>query len=341
MHLAIVGATGVVGQTILKALPDYNLDIEELTLVASSRSVGKAIEYNGTTYHCVSCEEAIYRKPDIAIFSAGGSTSLEWAPRFAEVGCRVIDNSSAWRMDDTKKLVVPEVNAHVLEASDYIIANPNCSTIQLVVALQVLEKYYGLERVVVSTYQSVSGTGKAALDQLRLERDGEELSSDQRVYPYQIDNNCIPHCDIFLENDYTKEEMKLLNESRKILQLPQLKLTATAVRVPVSLSHSESVNVELKKPFEISDVKNHLEQKEGITVLDDPAQLQYPMPFYAAGSNDVFVGRLRRDTSHDQALNMWVVSDNLRKGAATNALQIAEIVQNKFLNVIERTGILA
>lgn len=340
MHLAIVGATGVVGQTILESLKEFNVDFTQLTLVASERSKGKVIDFDGKQYACVTCAEAVNLKPDMAIFSAGGSTSLEWAPRFAQVGCRVIDNSSAWRMDDGKKLIVPEVNGGSLEADDYIIANPNCSTIQLVVALNALEEKYGIERVVLSTYQSVSGTGKSALDQLRIEREGN-VEVVERVYPYKIDNNCIPHCDVFLENDYTREEMKLLHESRKILAKPELRLTATAVRVPVTVSHSESVNVELKSDFSVKELREHLGKQKGITILDQPSEHSYPMPLYAAGQNDIFIGRIRRDTSHDQCVNMWIVSDNLRKGAATNALQIAELIQNRFISVSEQTGILA
>lgn len=331
MHLAIVGATGMVGRVMLEALEEYYLNWNQLTLVASDKSAGKKIDYKGKSYTLKSNKEAIALKPDIAIFSAGGSTSLEWAPQYAEVGCRVIDNSSAWRMDPEKKLIVPELNGHIIEKDDMIIANPNCSTIQLVVALQPLAKVYGLKRVVVSTYQAVSGTGAAAINQLDMERNGEDLSDEEQIYPYPIDNNCIPHCDVFFDNGYTREELKLVRESRKIMNLPELRLTATAVRVPVSRSHSEAVNVELDKAFEINEVKDLLSNTQSIVVLDDPKNEKYPMPLFAKDRNEVFVGRIRRDESQDNTLNMWVVSDNLRKGAATNALQIAEIIVNKFI----------
>ena len=331
MHLAIVGATGMVGRVMLEALKEYYLNWDQLTLVASDRSAGKKIDYKGKSYTLKTNVEAIALKPDIAIFSAGGATSKEWAPQYAEVGCRVIDNSSAWRMDPDKKLIVPEINGHVIEKNDMIIANPNCSTIQLVVALKPLSDTYGLRRVVVSTYQAVSGTGAAAVNQLDMERNGEELSVDQQIYPYPIDNNCIPHCDVFFENGYTREELKLVNESRKIMDLPDLRLTATAVRVPVSRSHSEAVNVEFDKSYDLDEVRELLAKATGVVVLDDPKNEKYPMPLFAENRNEVFVGRLRRDESQENTLNMWVVSDNLRKGAATNALQIAEIIVNKYI----------
>ena len=282
--------------------------------------------FGGRDWTIKSLEDAVAAAPDLALFSAGGNTSLEWAPKFAAVGTRVVDNSSAWRMDPTKKLVVPEINADVLTQEDMIIANPNCSTIQLVVALNPLHKAYGAKRVLVSTYQSVTGTGKAAVDQLEGERVGEDVDM---VYPYKIDRNCIPHCDIFLDNDYTKEEMKMTQETVKIIGDEGIKLAATAVRVPVQGGHSESVNVEFERPFDIADVKKLLSETDGVTLQDQPEFNTYPMPLMAEGKDDVFVGRLRRDFTTDNALNMWVVSDNLRKGAATNTVQIAEVLLKK------------
>ena len=326
MRIAVVGATGMVGQIILKVLAERSFPVTELIPVASSRSVGKTVTFGGRDWTIKSLEDAVAAAPDLALFSAGGNTSLEWAPKFAAVGTRVVDNSSAWRMDPTKKLVVPEINADVLTQEDMIIANPNCSTIQLVVALNPLHKAYGAKRVLVSTYQSVTGTGKAAVDQLEGERVGEDVDM---VYPYKIDRNCIPHCDIFLDNDYTKEEMKMTQETVKIIGDEGIKLAATAVRVPVQGGHSESVNVEFERPFDIADVKKLLSETDGVTLQDQPEFNTYPMPLMAEGKDDVFVGRLRRDFTTDNALNMWVVSDNLRKGAATNTVQIAEVLLNK------------
>jgi aspartate-semialdehyde dehydrogenase len=326
MRIAVVGATGMVGQIILKVLAERSFPVTELIPVASSRSVGKTVTFGGRDWTIKSLEDAVAAAPDLALFSAGGNTSLEWAPKFAAVGTRVVDNSSVWRMDPTKKLVVPEINADVLTQEDMIIANPNCSTIQLVVALNPLHKAYGAKRVLVSTYQSVTGTGKAAVDQLEGERVGEDVDM---VYPYKIDRNCIPHCDIFLDNDYTKEEMKMTQETAKIIGDEGIKLAATAVRVPVQGGHSESVNVEFKRPFDIADVKKLLSETDGVTLQDQPEFNTYPMPLMAEGKDDVFVGRLRRDFTTDNALNMWVVSDNLRKGAATNTVQIAEVLLKK------------
>jgi aspartate-semialdehyde dehydrogenase len=326
MRIAVVGATGMVGQIILKVLAERSFPVTELIPVASSRSVGKTVIFGGRDWTIKSLEDAVAAAPDLALFSAGGNTSLEWAPKFAAVGTRVVDNSSAWRMDPTKKLVVPEINADVLTQEDMIIANPNCSTIQLVVALNPLHQAYGAKRVLVSTYQSVTGTGKAAVDQLEGERVGEDVDM---VYPYKIDRNCIPHCDIFLDNDYTKEEMKMTQETVKIIGDEGIKLAATAVRVPVQGGHSESVNVEFERPFTIADVKKLLSETDGVTLQDQPEFNTYPMPLMAEGKDDVFVGRLRRDFTTDNALNMWVVSDNLRKGAATNTVQIAEVLLKK------------
>ena len=326
MRIAVVGATGMVGQIILKVLAERSFPVTELIPVASSRSVGKVVTFGGRDWTIKSLEDAIAAAPDLALFSAGGNTSLEWAPKFAAVGTRVVDNSSAWRMDPTKKLVVPEINADVLTEEDMIIANPNCSTIQLVVALNPLHQAYGAKRVLVSTYQSVTGTGKAAVDQLEGERVGDDVDM---VYPYKIDRNCIPHCDIFLDNDYTKEEMKMTQETVKIIGDEGIKLAATAVRVPVQGGHSESVNVEFERPFEMADVKELLSETDGVTLKDQPEFNTYPMPLMAEGKDDVFVGRLRRDFTTDNALNMWVVSDNLRKGAATNTVQIAEVLLKK------------
>jgi aspartate-semialdehyde dehydrogenase len=326
MRIAVVGATGMVGQIILKVLAERSFPVTELIPVASSRSVGKTVSFGSRDWTIKSLEDAVAAAPDLALFSAGGNTSLEWAPKFAAVGTRVVDNSSAWRMDPSKKLVVPEINADVLTQEDMIIANPNCSTIQLVVALNPLHKAYGAKRVLVSTYQSVTGTGKAAVDQLEGERVGDDVDM---VYPYKIDRNCIPHCDIFLDNDYTKEEMKMTQETVKIIGDEGIKLAATAVRVPVQGGHSESVNVEFERPFEIADVKKILSDTDGVTLQDQPEFNTYPMPLMAEGKDDVFVGRLRRDFTTDNALNMWVVSDNLRKGAATNTVQIAEVLLKK------------
>ncbi|MDR9375301.1 MAG: aspartate-semialdehyde dehydrogenase, partial [Schleiferiaceae bacterium] len=321
MKIAIVGATGMVGQVMLKLLVERSFPITELLPVASARSAGKTISWRGREYRLLTVEEALQAKPDMALFSAGGSVSREWAPRFAQQGCTVIDNSSAWRMDPEVKLVVPEVNGDLLAKEDRLIANPNCSTIQLMMVLAPLQQRYGIRRVVVSTYQSVTGTGMAAVQQMENERAGEE---GPLAYPYPIDQNCLPHCDTFDDNGYTREELKLLNESRKILQLPQLALTATAVRVPVRGGHSESVNLELEKEFHTTDLRKLLADQAGLHLQDHPDMNQYPMPRYAEGRDEVFVGRIRRDLSQINSLNLWIVADNLRKGAATNALQIAE-----------------
>lgn len=321
-----MGATGMVGQIILKVLAERSFPVTELIPVASERSVGKKVAFGGQDWTIVSLADAVAAAPDVALFSAGGETSLKWAPKFAAAGTRVVDNSSAWRMDADKKLVVPEINADVLEEGDMIIANPNCSTIQLVVALNPLHKAFGAKRVIVSTYQSVTGTGKAAVDQLEGERNGED---PQMVYPYKIDRNCIPHCDVFLDNDYTKEEMKMTHETVKIIGDAGIKLAATAVRVPVQGGHSESVNVEFERDFTLEEVRKILSETPGVTLQDRPEFNTYPMPLMAEGKDDVFVGRLRRDFTTDRGLNMWIVSDNLRKGAATNTVQIAEVLMAK------------
>jgi aspartate-semialdehyde dehydrogenase len=329
MRVAVVGATGLVGTKILQVLAERHFPVTELIPVASARSVGKEVSFNGKQYKVVSMEDGIAAKPAVAIFSAGGTTSLEWAPKYAAAGVRVIDNSSAWRMDPTKKLVVPEVNASVLTAEDYIIANPNCSTIQMVVALQPLHQKYTIKRVVVSTYQSVTGTGKNAVDQLFNERSGANLSADQMAYKYSIDLNVIPQIDVFLENGYTKEEMKMIKETCKIMQDDSIKVTATTVRVPVVGGHSESVNVEFENEFVLNELTALLAQAPGVVVQQDDAAQFYPMPLWANDKDDVFVGRLRRDETQAKTLNMWIVSDNLRKGAATNAVQIAEYLVSK------------
>ena len=321
MKVAVVGATGLVGTKMLQVLAERNFPVTELIAVASERSVGKEVEFKGKKIKVVSMNEAIIAQPDVALFSAGGGTSLEWAPRFAEAGITVIDNSSAWRMDPAKPLVVPEINADILTSNDRIIANPNCSTIQMVVALNPLHKKYKVKRIVVSTYQSVTGTGVKAVTQLMNERNGV---AGERAYKYPIDLNAIPQIDVFLDNGYTKEEMKMVNETRKIMRDESLKITSTTVRIPVIGGHSESVNVEFERDFEVAEVKEVLEKSAGIIVVDDPGNQQYPMPMTAHERDEVFVGRLRRDESQPRTLNMWVVSDNLRKGAATNAVQIAE-----------------
>jgi aspartate-semialdehyde dehydrogenase len=329
MRVAVVGATGLVGTKMLQVLAERNFPVTELIPVASARSVGKEVMFKGKAYKVVGMEEGISAKPAVAIFSAGGGTSTEWAPKFAAAGIRVIDNSSAWRMDPTKKLVVPEVNASVLTAGDMIIANPNCSTIQMVVALQPLHAKYTIKRVVVSTYQSVTGTGKQAVDQLMNERAGKSLSAQDMAYKYQIDLNAIPQIDVFLENGYTKEEMKMVKETCKIMQDDSIKVTATTVRIPVMGGHSESVNVEFEKEFEMKDVVAALTAAPGVIVQQDDATQFYPMPLWAHEKDEVFVGRLRRDETQAKTLNMWIVSDNLRKGAATNAVQIAEYLAAK------------
>lgn len=324
MKVAVIGATGLVGRVMNEVLEEFSFPITEYIPVASSRSVGLLVHYRGKDYPIVSMEDAVNMVPDIAIFSAGGSTSLEWAPKFAEKGTVVIDNSSAWRMDPSKKLIVPEVNADTLTKDDKIIANPNCSTIQMVVALAPLHKKYGIKRLVISTYQSFTGTGAKAVAQYETEKAGVTPEKSDMAYHYQIYENAIPQCDVFLDNLYTKEEMKLVHETKKILGDDTLRITATAVRIPVNGGHSESVNIEFHHPFELDDVNKVLEEAEGIVVLDDPESFQYPMPLYAKNKNDVFVGRIRRDESVDNGLNLWIVADNLRKGAATNAVQIAE-----------------
>ncbi len=321
MKVAVVGATGLVGSKMLQVLEERNFPVTKLYPVASERSVGKTIKFKGKRYKIISMDAAVGKKPDVAIFSAGGSVSKEWAPRFAERGTVVIDNSSAWRMDPDKKLVVPEVNASVLTKKDKIIANPNCSTIQMVVALKPLHDQYKIKRIVVSTYQSVTGTGVKAVNQLMNERKGK---TGERAYPYQIDLNLLPHIDVFTENGYTKEEMKMVNETQKIMGDQTIRVTSTTVRVPVIGGHSEAINVEFERDFDLAAVRRILENAPGITVVDNPAEAHYPMPLFAHDKDDVFVGRLRRDESQPNTLNMWVVSDNLRKGAATNAVQIAE-----------------
>jgi len=329
MKLAVVGATGLVGSEILKVLNERQFQYDELYLVASEKSAGKEIEYNGKKYQVITIAEAVAKKPDIAIFSAGSSTSLENAPKFAEVGTVVIDNSSAWRMDATKKLVVPEINAHTLTKNDKIIANPNCSTIQMVVVLNPLHQKYKIRRVVVSTYQSVTGTGKKAVDQLMDERAGRE---GVKAYPHKIDLNILPHIDIFLDNGYTKEEMKMVNETKKIMMDDNIKVTATTVRVPTIGGHSESVNVEFENEFDLAEVRAILEKTENVVVMDDPKNNVYPMPIISHGKDETFVGRIRRDETQPKTINMWIVADNLRKGAATNAVQIAEyLVKNKLV----------
>ncbi len=329
MKIAVVGATGLVGSTMIRILDERGFPVSELIPVATEKSVGKEVVFNGKSFKVISAEDAIKLKPVIALFSAGGETSLKLAPQFAAAGCVVIDNSSAWRMDPDKKLIVPEVNAHVLQKEDMIIANPNCSTIQMVVVLQPLHQKYKIKRVVVSTYQSVSGTGKKGVDQLMNERSGKQGAL---AYPYAIDLNVIPQIDVFLDNGYTKEEMKMIKETQKIMGDNSIRLTATTVRVPVKGGHSESVNVEFENDFDLKEVKELLAKSAGIVVIDEPAEKKYPMPIDAEGKDDVFVGRIRRDESLPNTLNLWIVSDNLRKGAATNAVQIAEyLVAKKYI----------
>ncbi|MFD2162525.1 aspartate-semialdehyde dehydrogenase [Paradesertivirga mongoliensis] len=330
MKVAVVGATGLVGSVMLKVLAERNFPVTELIPVASAKSAGKQVDFKGKKYTVVTVEDAIKMKPDVALFSAGGGTSLEQAPLFAEAGITVIDNSSAWRMDPSKKLVVPEVNAHVLTAEDKIIANPNCSTIQMVVVLQPLHAKYKIKRVVVSTYQSVTGTGVKAVEQLMNERKGVD---GPMAYAYPIDLNVIPQIDVFQDNGYTKEEMKMIKETNKIMGDDSIRVTATTVRIPVMGGHSESVNIEFENDFDLAEVRSILEQQEGVIVVDDPANAKYPMPKDAHEKDEVFVGRIRRDESQDKTLNLWVVADNLRKGAATNAVQIAEyLVKQGLLN---------
>jgi aspartate-semialdehyde dehydrogenase len=324
MKIAVVGATGMVGNVMLQVLKEQSFPITELIPVASEKSVGKEIEFGGLNFKVVGLQTAVEMRPDIAIFSAGGDTSLQWAPKFAEVGTTVIDNSSAWRMDPSKKLIVPEINGNLLTKEDKIIANPNCSTIQLVMVLAPLHKKYGVKRVVVSTYQSITGTGVKAVQQMENERNG---ISGEMAYKYPIDKNCIPQCDVFTENGYTKEEMKLTNETKKILD-QSINVTATAVRVPVVGGHSEAVNIEFESDFDLSEVRKILHETSGITLQDSLETFTYPMPKYAQGKDDVFVGRIRSDESQPKTLNLWIVADNLRKGAATNAVQIAHLVKN-------------
>jgi aspartate-semialdehyde dehydrogenase len=329
MRVAVVGVTGMVGNVMLEVLAEHNFPVTELIPVASEKSVGKKIVFKGTKYTVIGLQQAVSLKPDVALFSAGASVSKEWAPKFAQVCTTVVDNSSAWRMDPTKKLVIPEINADVLTKDDKIIANPNCSTIQMLVALAPLQRKYGIKRVVVSTYQSITGTGVKAVRQLENEYKGEK---GEMAYHYQIHRNAIPHCDVFEENGYTKEEMKLVRETKKILRDDSIAVTATAVRIPVVGGHSESVNVELKTDFDINEVRALLAQSAGIKVQDNNETNTYPMPLYAHGKDDVFVGRIRRDESQPNTLNLWVVADNLRKGAATNTIQIAEyLIKNKLL----------
>lgn len=335
MKIAIVGATGLVGQTIRTVLSERNISADEFLMVASARSAGKTLQWHGRVYRLLTNEEAVAQRPDIAIFSAGGSVSLEWAPRYAAIGCYVIDNSSAWRMDPDKKLIVPEINGDSLTSEDKIIANPNCSTIQMVLALSQIHKVKGIKRLVVSTYQSYTGTGAVAVRQYDAERDHTHQTQDEKAYPHPIFANCIPHCDVFLDNDYTKEEMKLVNETQKILDDSTIKVTATAVRVPVDGGHSESVNAELKEPYTIEEIYSLLQSTTGVTVMDDPQNNIYPTPLYAQNKDEVYVGRIRRDPTVANGLNLWIVSDNLRKGAATNAIQIAELVMNRLLVNVE------
>ncbi len=330
MKIAVVGSTGLVGQIMLKVLEERSFPVTELLPVASERSIGKLISFQGREYPIISMQDAIDARPDIALFSAGASVSKEWAPEFAAVGCTVIDNSSAWRMVEGIPLIVPEVNGHVLTSKDKIIANPNCSTIQMVVALNPIHLQYEIRRIIVSTYQSVSGTGMKAVKQYRDEVKGEV---PQMVYPHPIFANCLPHCDVFLDNDYTKEEMKLVHETRKIMGVPDMPVTATAVRVPVLGGHSESVNIELANEASLQDIRNVLELAPGVKLYDNPSANQYPMPILVEGKDDVWVGRIRKDDSRENCWNMFIVADNLRKGAATNAVQIAEyLLQEKILS---------
>ena len=328
MRVAVVGATGMVGNVMLKVLAERNFPLTELIPVASERSVGKKVAYRGTDYTVVGLQTAVDMQPDVALFSAGGETSLAWAPKFADAGTTVIDNSSAWRMDPAKKLIVPEINANLLTAEDKIIANPNCSTIQMLVALAPLQRKYGIERLVISTYQSITGTGVSAVQQLENEYAGEK---GEMAYPYPIHRNALPHCDVFQDNGYTKEEMKLVKETHKILGDDSIRVTATAIRIPVVGGHSESVNVELKGPSSVQEIRQLLNESAGVVVQDNPETNTYPMPIYAEGKDDVFVGRIRQDFSQDNTFNLWIVSDNLRKGAATNTVQIAEYLLDQNL----------
>ena len=321
MKVAVVGVTGVVGTVMLNLLDKRKFPITQIIPVASEKSVGKKIGFKGKDYSIVSLTDALSVKPDIALFSAGGTTSKEWAPKFADIGTRVVDNSSAWRMDSTKKLIVSEVNSDTLTKNDYIIANPNCSTMQMLVVLAPLHKKFKIKRLVISTYQSVSGTGKNAIDQLYSERNG---SNSEKIYPYSIDQNLLPHCDVFEEGGYTKEENKLINETKKILNDNNIQITSTAVRVPIEICHGESVNIEFEKEYKLEEVNSILKSSTGLIVEDEPKNNLYPMPINAANKDEVFVGRIRRDFSVKSGLNLWIVADNLRKGAATNTIQIAE-----------------
>lgn len=329
MKIAVVGATGLVGGTILRVLEERRFPLEQLIPVASAQSVGRLIHFQGSPQPVIDIEDAITLKPDIAIFSAGSQTSLQYAPRFAEVGTFVIDNSSAWRMHADKKLIIPEINAHLLSPNDRIIANPNCSTIQMLVALYPLHRRYRIRRIVVATYQAVTGTGKKAVDQLMQERSGRQVQAP--AYPHPIDLNALPHIDVFLDNGYTKEEMKMLNETRKILQDDSIAVSATTVRIPVMGGHSEAINVEFFEDFTLEEVRRLLAAAPGLVLEDEPTQNRYPMPIYAQNRDEVFVGRLRRDLCQPRTLNLWVVADNLRKGAATNAVQIAEYIYHNFI----------
>ncbi len=335
MKIAVVGATGLVGSEIIKVLESRKFPVTELIPVASEKSKGKKIPFNGSEYEVVTVEEALKLNPDIALFSAGGEVSKKYAPEFADKGAKVIDNSSAWRMDKQKKLVVPEVNGQVLDTEDMIIANPNCSTIQMVMVLNPLHKAFRIKRVVVSTYQSVTGTGVKAVEQLANERAGRE---GDKAYPYPIDMNVIPHIDVFQDNGYTKEEMKMIFESKKILGDDAIQVTATTVRIPVEGGHSESVNIEFERSFDLQEIRDLLEKQEGVVVMDNPAELSYPMPLYAQGKDEVFVGRIRRDESQPNTVNLWIVADNLRKGAATNTVQIAEALISQ--NLINQSTII-
>ena len=328
MKLAVVGATGMVGEVMLRILSERNFPLTELIPVASERSVGKKIYYQGNSLEVLGLSTAVSMAPDLALFSAGGDTSLEWAPKFAEVGTVVIDNSSAWRMDPNKKLIIPEINSQILTKKDRIIANPNCSTIQMLMALAPLKNTYGINRIVVSTYQSITGTGIKAVQQL----ENESLNvKGEMAYPYPIHQNALPHCDIFMDNGYTKEEMKLVNETHKILGDESIGITATAIRIPVVGGHSESINIQLKSEFQLDDIRKLLHESPGIVLQDNPDTNTYPMPIYAKGKDEVFVGRIRKDFSQENTINLWVVSDNLRKGAATNTIQIAEYLINNDL----------
>ena len=331
MKVAVVGATGLVGTRMLEVLAERDFPVTELYPVASAKSVGRKIAYRGKEYSVVSADDAIAARPDLALFSAGAGASRELAPKFAAAGCRVVDNSSCWRMDPSKKLVVPEINGDVLTADDYIIANPNCSTIQMLMPIAPLHKAYGIRRIVVSTYQSVTGTGYKALDQMQAERSGKKWGEYPAVYPYPIDQNILPHIDSFLDNGYTKEEMKMVNETRKILRDETIAVSPTTVRVPVQGGHSESVNLEFERDFTLEDVRRLMAEMPGVVVQDDPANNIYPMPLFAWGKDEVFVGRIRRDPSVKYGLNLWCVADNLRKGAATNAVQIAQLLISKGL----------